>query len=113
VTETHPTAILLADRGVPGFIELNALAAGQWGNTIEVTARKASPGRFDVTIGYQAARFENARQTVFAGKILAPGEDPLPALTDEVLKPRPVGVVQGKAAGVLAQVTRDGTQSHE
>jgi hypothetical protein len=112
-TDTEQAAIYLAEPGVPGFIELKALAAGKWGNTIKVTARKASPGRFDVTIGYQAARFENARQTVFAGRILPPGEDPLPALTDEVLKPRPVGVVQGKAAGVLAQVTRDGTQAQE
>jgi hypothetical protein len=112
-TDTDPAAIYLAEAEVPGFIELKALAPGKWGNTIEVTARKASPGRFDVTIGYQAARFENARQVVFAGRILAPGEDPLPALTDEVLKPRPVGIVQGKAAGVLANVTRDRTESQQ
>jgi hypothetical protein len=101
--------IYLAESGVPGFIHLTALVPGKWGNTIEVTARHASPGRFDVTIGYEGARFENARQTVLAGKVLAQGEDPMPVLISEILKPRPVGVLQGKAAGVLAQVTRDQT----
>lgn len=105
-TDNDQAAIYLSESGVPGFIELKAIEAGTWGNTIEVTVRKAGPARFDVTIGYEGARFENARQTVFAGRILAPGEDPLPALTGEILKPRPVGVLQGKAAGVLAQVTR-------
>jgi len=112
-TDTDPAAIYLSETGVPGFIVLTARDAGKWGNTIEVTARKVSPGRFDITIGYQGARFENARQTVFAGKILSPGEGPFPALTDEILKPRPVGVLQGKAAGVLAGVTRDQTESQE
>jgi hypothetical protein len=106
-TDTDQAAIYLAEPGVPGFIEVKAIQAGTWGNTIEVTARKAAPARFDVTIGYQGARFENARQTVLAGRTLAPGEVPLPPLTGEILKPRPVGVLQGKAAGVLASVTRD------
>jgi hypothetical protein len=108
-TDTTPAALYLAETGVPGFVELRATQAGLWGNTIEVTARKNSPGRFDLTIGYEGAVFENARETVLAGRILAPGEDPLPALTAEILKPRPVGVLQGKAAGVLAEVTRDRT----
>jgi hypothetical protein len=106
-------AIYLAEAGVPGFVELRARDSGTWGNSIQVTARKNSPGRFDVTIGYDGARFENARQTAFAGRVLAPGEDPLPALTAEILKPRPVGELQGKAAGVLAQVTRYQTESEE
>ena len=109
-TDNDKAAIYLSEPGVPGFVEVTALVAGKWGNTIQLTARKASPGRFDITIGYQGARFENARQTVFAGKILAPGEDPMPALTNEILKPRPVGVLQGKAAGVLAWVTREQTE---
>ena len=109
-TDTDKAAMYLAEKGVPGFVVLTARDAGKWGNSIEVTVRKASPGRFDLSIGYEAARFENARQVVFAGKILAPGEDPLPALTAEVLTPRPVGVLQGKAAGVLAAVTRDRTE---
>lgn len=106
-TDNDKAAIYLAETGVPGFVQLTAKKPGKWGNTIEVTARKASPGRFDITIGYAGARFENGRQTVFAGRILAPGQDPLPALTSDFLKPRPVGLVQGKAAGVLARVTRD------
>lgn len=109
-TDNDKAAIYLSEPKVPGFVELTALVAGKWGNTIQVTARKASPGRFDITIGYQGARFENARQTVFAGKILSPGEDPMPALTNQILKPRPVGVLQGKAAGVLARVTRERTE---
>jgi hypothetical protein len=68
---------------------------------------KVSPGRFDVTVGYRAATFESARETVFAGEVLSAGEDPLPPLTGQLLKPRPVGVLQGKAAGVLAKVTRE------
>lgn len=106
-TDTSPAAIYLSEPGVPGFIQLQAKHAGTWGNTIEVSAVKVSPGRFDVTIGYQAARFENARETVFAGKVLSAGEDPLPPLTGQMLKPRPVGVLQGKAAGVLARVNRE------
>jgi hypothetical protein len=109
--DNDPAAIYLAETGVPGFIQLTATVAGKWGNTIQVTARHASPGRFDITIGYEGARFENARQVVFAGKVLEPGEDPLPALISEVLKPRPVGVLQGKAAGVLVKVTRDQTEA--
>ncbi|HET9179985.1 MAG TPA: hypothetical protein VFQ24_16645 [Terriglobia bacterium] len=106
-TDTDQAAVYLAEPGVPGFIEVKAIQTGTWGNTIEVTARKAAPARFDMTVGYQGARFENARQTVFAGRILASGEDPLPPLTGEMLKPRPAGVLQSKAAGVHARVTRD------
>jgi hypothetical protein len=106
-TDTKAAAIYITEPGVPGVFELKAIQPGVWGNTIDVSARKASPARFQITIGYQGARFENARETVFAGRILRPGEDPLPTLTDRVLEPRPVGVLQGKAAGILARVTRD------
>jgi hypothetical protein len=106
-TDTSPASIFLSEPGVPTFVELTAVLPGTWGNAIEVTAAKISPGRFEVTIGYQAASFESARETVFAGKVLSAGEDPLPPLTGLLLKPRPVGVLQGKAAGVLAKVTRE------
>lgn len=112
-TDTKPAAIYLSEPGVPGFFELKAIQPGTWGNTIEVTARKASPGRFDLTIGYAGARFECARQIALSGKVLGPGEDSMPSLTGEIIKPRPVGVLQGKAAGVKAAVTRDGVEPEQ
>ena len=74
-----------------------------------MTVRKAGPARFDVTIGYAGARFENARQIALAGRILQPDEDPLAALTEDLLKPGPVGALLAKAAGVHAVVTRNRT----
>ena len=97
----------LAEQGVTGLIELSARQPGVWGNSIEVTVRRAGPARYDVTIGYAAARFENARAIALAGRITTGGEDPLPALTEKVLRPQPVGVLHAKAAGVRAEVSRD------
>jgi hypothetical protein len=108
-TETEAARLYLAEDDVPGFIELRACELGAWSNAIGVTARLAGPARFDVTISFQGARFENARQVALAGRILKPGEYPLAALGEELLKPGPVGVLQAKAAGVHANVTRDGT----
>ncbi|HEV2359509.1 MAG TPA: LamG domain-containing protein [bacterium] len=104
-----PARIYLAEQGVPGLIELSARQPGVWGNSIEVTARRAGPARYDVTVGYKAARFESARQIAFAGQITAPKDDPLPALIDAILRPQPVGILHAKAAGVRADVTRDRT----
>lgn len=98
-TETAPAAIYLAEKDVPGFIELKARRPGAWANSIRVVARKAGPALFDVTISFPGARFERARQVVLG--------DPLPKLTEDLLKPTPLGVLQAKAAGVLASVTRD------
>lgn len=92
--------LYLAEKDVAGFIEIKTLKQGAFGNAIAVTARKSAPARFDVTIRYQAARFENARQAVLGGT-------ELPALTDDLLKPSPVGVLQAKAGGIKAKVTRD------
>jgi hypothetical protein len=99
------------EEGVPGLIELSARTPGAWGNAITVTAKKAGPVRFDVEIGYQGLRFENARQVALAGSILSPGADPLSQLTAQILKPAPVGVLHAKAAGVRADVTRDRTEA--
>ena len=92
---------------MPGFIKLTAAreanpAAGAFGNEIVVTARKsdAGPARFDVTISYQGGRFENAR-------LAARGGDRLPPRMEDFLRPGAVGVLQAKAAGVHAEVTRD------
>ena len=108
-TEAEPARLYLAEDDVPGFIELRAREPGRWGNSIGVTARLAGPALFDVTIGFQGARFENACQVALAGRILKPDEYPLAALAEELLKPGPVGVLQAKAAGVRADVTRDRT----
>jgi hypothetical protein len=102
--DTAPARLYLAETDVDGFIELSAREAGAWGNAIAVAAPKSGPGRFDLAISYQAARFENARQAVLGG-------DALPALTEDLLKPSPVGILQAKAGGVLARVTREGAES--
>jgi hypothetical protein len=99
-SETTPAAIYLAEKDVPGFMELTAREPGAWGNSIRVVARKAGPALFDVTISFPGARFENGRRTVL-------GVENLPSLTEDLLKPGPIGILQAKAAGVFASVTRD------
>jgi len=103
----RPSALYLQQRGVAGAVGIFAREAGAWGNQISITVRFAAPAIFDVTVSHAAARFECARVIAFAGRVLEPGEDPLPALTAEVIKPGPVGVVQAKAAGIHATVTRE------
>jgi hypothetical protein len=110
-TNTQAAQIFLADPGVPGLIRISANVSGSWGNTIEISARKSGPVQFDVTVGYAAARFENACQVALAGRILAAGEAPLPSPAVALSKPRPIGVLQAKAGGVRADVTRDRTDS--
>ncbi len=102
--------IYLSEKDVPGFIKLTAArggeaAAGAYGNEIVVTARKSDlgPARYDVTISYQGGRFENAR-------LAARGGDRLPPRIEDYLRPGAVGVLQAKAAGVQAEVTRDGAR---
>jgi hypothetical protein len=98
--------IYLAEKDVPGFIEVLARTPGAWGNSITIAARKAGPARFDVTVNYLGARFENARR-------IASGGDELPTLSDEFLRPGPVGILHAKAAGVRARVTRDRTDADD
>lgn len=99
-SDTAAARLYLAEKDVPGFIELSAREPGAWGNAIAVAVRKSGPARFDLTVSYQAARFENARRVVLGGA-------ELPALTEDLLKPGPIGVLQAKAGGIKAQVTRD------
>jgi hypothetical protein len=103
-TDDRPARLYLAEEDVPGFIELSAVQPGAWGNAIAVAARKAGPARFDITLSYQGARFENARRVVLGG-------EELPALTEDLLRPGPVGILQAKAAGIAAAVTREHTRS--
>ena len=63
------------------------------------TRRATGATIYDFSIIYQGVPFENGREVV-AGK-------PLAKLTEESLEPGPVGVLQAKAAGVHAEVSRD------
>ena len=92
--------IYLTEEGLSGAIELTARKAGSWGDHISVSARPSGPAIYDVAILFRGARYENARQLV---------QGPLPALGTDLVKSGPIGVLQAKAAGVLAQVTRDRT----
>lgn len=121
--EDAPARLYLAEEGFDGFIELRAREAGAWGDEIAVTARPSGPAMHDVAIIYQGSRFENARQvalgqsppsppptcqkgrTKAVAQQAAPGGD-LPTLIQDLLKPGTVGVLQAKAAGVRADVSR-------
>ena len=100
-SETQPARIYLEEEGLPGFLKLEALIPGDAGNKISVAARKSGPALFDVTLTFAGACFENARQVVLG--------EPLPVLTEKLLQPGPVGILQAKAAGIRAEVTREAT----
>lgn len=104
--------VYLTEESLEGeHIEIRAREVGAWGNEIAVTARKAGPGMYDVEILYAGARFENARQVALG---LEPGStDDLAALTQKLIQPGPVGLLQAKAAGVRLTVTREGMPSAE
>jgi len=101
-SEETPARIYLQDPEVPGFIELRARSEGAWGNAISVAVRKSGPAFFDVSVAFNGARFDSARETVA-------GPD-LPELVLDILKPAPVGVRLAKAAGVSVRVTRAGVE---
>src|SRR5262249_2336228 len=103
----RPSALYLQQRSVAGAFGIFADDVGAWGDQIAVSVRYAGPATYDLTVAHAAARFECARQIAFAGRVLKPGEDPFPALTAQAVKPQPVGVVQAKAAGIRASVTRE------
>jgi hypothetical protein len=93
--------IYLTDEGLTGAIELTAIYPGAWGDYIAVSARPSGRAIYDVAITFTGARYENARPLV---------KGPLPSLATDLVKPGPIGVLQAKAAGVFADVTRDGTE---
>jgi hypothetical protein len=103
----RPSALYLQQDGVAGAYGIFARDPGAWGNQISISVRFAAPAIFDLTVSHAAARFECARVIALTGRVLKPGEVPLPALTAEVIKPGPVGAVQAKAAGIHAMVTRE------
>lgn len=98
-TDDEPGRLFLGEAGLKGFIEIKARAPGTWSNEIAVSARQSGPAMYDVSIIYQGSRFENARQVTLG--------TPLETLSKELLKPGPVGVLQAKAAGIRADVTRN------
>lgn len=102
----RPAAIYLQESGVARVIGIFAVNNGAGGDQIGVTVRYSGPALFELTVSYSGARFESARAIAYSGRVLAGGEDPLPALTADAGKPGPVGVVQAKAAGIRAAITR-------
>jgi len=101
----EPARMFLTPEGLDGALEIRAREPGVWGNEIAVAARRVGPACFEVSVQYQGAVFENARQAVRG--------DPLPSLAEQILAPGAVGVLQAKAAGVRAEVTRDRAESPE
>ena len=128
--EEAPARLYLAEEGLDGFINIKVEANknGTWGNEIAVTARQSGPAMYDVAIIYQGSLFENARQVALGkgpqppaprcqkGKMgsvaqqVVPDRD-LPTLIQYLLQPGPIGVLQAKAAGVRADISRDRTES--
>ena len=100
--ESTPARLYLSEAGRPGFILLEAREAGTWGNQIYVTAHQSGPAMYDVEISFDGARFESARSIVRG--------EPLKAANRSILQPGKVGVLQAKAAGIRADVTRNRAQ---
>jgi hypothetical protein len=96
-------AIYLTDEGLTGFIRLLAISPGYWGNGISVSARLSGPAMYDVAVIFPGGRFENARS-------VAAGQAQPPLVTD-LIQAGQMGVLQAKAAGVRADITRDGADS--
>ena len=95
----QPASLYLTEPGMSDVVQIQAREKGAWGNEIAVSVRPAGPGSWDVAVHFPGARFENARQAVLGR--------PLPALASDLLAAGPVGILEAKAAGVLARVTRD------
>ena len=94
--------LFLAAPGLAGFLRLAATAPGRFGNDISVVVCDATPGRYDLIIGFAGARFESARAVVA-------GPDPT-GFTDTLIEPGPRGVRHLKAGGVHIEVTRYGVR---
>jgi hypothetical protein len=91
--------LFLSEEGFGGrFLELAAKQPGQVGNALEVSARPAGPGRFDVTVALRGARFESAVAAILGGS-------PQPGVT-ALLAPAPVGIRLARAGGVACSADR-------
>ncbi len=100
--EFNHARIYLTEEGINGYILIFAHEPGPHGNQIHVAARKVSPARYDFTITFEGGRFEVARQIVLGPE--------LPPLARDILQPNAVGILQAKAGGVRASVTRERTE---
>jgi hypothetical protein len=94
----RPATLYLKEDGLTGFIKLEAREKGAWGNEIGVSVREVGPAIYDVSIIYRGGRFEQARAIV---------QGVAAETVQEATKPGPTGVLQAKAAGVRADITRD------
>jgi hypothetical protein len=97
-------ALYLQEQGVPGAVAIFARSPGLQGNDISISVRYANPGVFDIDVHFAPARFECARAIAYAGRVLPSDEDLIPTGA-----PVPIGVIQAKAAGIHAAVTRERT----
>jgi hypothetical protein len=96
--------LYLREDGLNGFIKLEARIEGAWGNEIAVSARPAGPAIYDVSVYYRGGCFEQARSIV-----LGTAKERF----SDFLQPGPTGVLQAKAAGVRADVTRDRADNNQ
>jgi hypothetical protein len=94
--------LFLSEEGFGGrFLELAAKQPGSAGNALEVSARPAGPGRFDVAVALRGARFESAVAAIL-------GASPQPG-TAALLAPAPVGIRLARAGGVACSAGRQDT----
>ncbi|MBO9409367.1 hypothetical protein J7399_18160 [Shimia sp. R9_1] len=100
-TETQAARTFLNDPGLPGFIEISAIAPGLFANRISIAVCDTAPGIYDLIVTFDGARFENARARVNGPELTGTVED--------FNRPGPRGVQHLKAAGIDLTVTRDGT----
>ncbi len=94
-------ALYVREPDVPGFIRIEAREFGAQATAIAVTALRSGPASFDVTIAFEAGRYESARAAV-AGR-------PLSASAEVLARPGAIGVLEAKAAGIAATIRRDRT----
>ncbi|HWP52652.1 MAG TPA: hypothetical protein VN476_00890, partial [Pyrinomonadaceae bacterium] len=97
--------LYLSEEGLDGFIKLEAKEEGPFGNEIAVSARQVGPAIYDVSVIYRGGCFENARAIVLG--------QPVGELAQALITPGPIGILQAKAAGIKAAVTRDRAESDE
>jgi hypothetical protein len=97
-TPNRAARLYLSEAGLTGFIKIEAKENGVWGNEIGVSVREVKPAIYEVSIIFRGGRFEQARAIV---------QGVTTETIQEVMKPGPTGVLQAKAAGVRAGITRD------
>jgi hypothetical protein len=118
--------LYLTEKGLKDFIVITACREGTWGNEIAVATQTAGPAMYDVSIIYRGDRFECAREIVLGNEVGAKRscqkgtqknsekaalQEGIPALIRDVLRPGSIGILQAKAAGIEAVVSRDKTNN--